>query len=260
MVLEKEVLTLPSEWELDLELRELAASSDAAARCVRAVTEGVFVHPDGRSEALHDVKLSRSQLALIAHLAKFCTASLSIDVGFGMGSSATVICAARRALGQPFEHLAFDPYGLPEKRGSVVQAYLEDEFSTEFRRVWKRSEIGLALEFDARGPGVAGFVFIDGFHTFEQVLVDFYLADQLCEVGAYILFDDAHFPAIEGVVEYVRTNRPDYAVSHLPVFNTSVVKKISHQRPDWDAYKPFQVPQREGWTPDWSVKAAAADR
>jgi len=239
---------LPDRACLRVELAELAASSDVAKRCLTAVTGGEFIHPDGRQEPLLDVRLSPDQLGLIAYLAKRCPAKISLDVGFGMGSSSTMILAARSSIGRDFEHIVFDPYGLPGGRGALVNEYLEAEFSDVHRRVWKRSEIGLALLYETVGPNSVGLAFIDGYHTFEQVLVDFFMTDRLCVVGSHILFDDAHFPAIEGVVEYIKTNRPDYLVESLPIFNTSVVRKISDVGPTWDSYIPFAVPQREGWT------------
>lgn len=249
---------LPSPGEMATELEELVAECDAARRCVEAVVKGCFSHPDGRSESLFDIRLPLAQLALLTHLGKKCPARLSIDIGFGMGTSATIIMAARRSMGARFEHLAFDPWGLPEGRGTLVQEYLDTEFAAQFRRCWKVSELGMPQLIDERGPGTAGLVFIDGFHTFEQVMVDFVMSDLLVAVGGYIVFDDAYFPAIEAVVEYIRRNRPDYAVSHLPVVNTSIAQKISATRPDWDAFRPFPVPARQGWTPsvpDWTRDA-----
>lgn len=229
-------------------MERLTFESDAAGRCLAASVDGFFTHPDGSRDDLGGVRLAPTQLALLAYLARSAPTNLTIDVGFGMGTSATMIMAARRAAGAAFEHLAFDPWGLPDGRGQVVERYLSEEFAGSFERIWKRSEVGLAQLSDERGPGVAGLIFIDGNHTFEQVITDFFLSDLLCCVGGYIVFDDAFFPAIEAAVEYVRTNRDDYAVAHLPVSNTSVIRKIRAERPDWDAFRPFDVPQRMGWT------------
>jgi hypothetical protein len=112
----------------------------------------------------------------------------------------------------------------------------------------KPSEVGLGLLLDRRGPGTAGLIFIDGGHRFENVMADFVLADQLCCVGGYIVLDDAWFPAIETVVNYVKSNRPDYAVAHIAVPNCTVLKKLTPDARPWDSFKPFEVPQREDWT------------
>jgi predicted O-methyltransferase YrrM len=239
---------LPSLEEMSRELKDLCARSDAARRALSAVQEGVFVHPDGRRDELGIVRLSATQLALLAHLAAIAVPDITVDVGFGMGTSATIIAAARAAKGRKFQHFAFDPFGLPDGAGLVVQSYLEASYPFNFKRVAMLSEIGLGRLVSERGPECSGLIMIDGDHRFDQVITDFFLADKLCAVGGFIVFDDALFPAIEAAVNYVAANRSDYEVVKLPVWNTSLARKIKRQRPNWDSYTPFEVPQRVNWT------------
>jgi hypothetical protein len=110
------------------------------------------------------------------------------------------------------------------------------------------SEIGLGRLLSERGAECCGLIMIDGDHRFDQVITDFFLADKLCAVGGFIVFDDALFPAIEAAVSYVAANRSDYEVVHLPVWNTSLARKVKRQRPSWDSFTPFAVPQRTNWT------------
>ncbi len=128
------VLELPPIAALSSMLGELAARCEAAARCLQAVETGTFTHPDGRTDPLEDVRLTPNQIALLAHLASVCPTELSIDVGFGMGSSATTILSARRSVGKPFEHRVYDPWGLPNQRGKVVESFLAQEFGDRFVR------------------------------------------------------------------------------------------------------------------------------
>lgn len=242
-------IDLPSGEQLGRDLKDLAEKEEAIALCVAALETGTFKHPDGREDDLGVVRLSGEQAGLLAYLATACPKPLSIEIGFGMGSSAAVILGARRLIGKPFAHLIYDPFGLSNGRGQVVQSYLQERFPKNFRRLKKRSEIGLASLVDQRGAGIAGLIFIDGGHRFENVMTDFVLADLLCCVGGYIVLDDAWFPAIETVVRYVERNRPDYAVAHLAVPNCTVLKRIGPDKRDWDDFKPFEVPQREDWTP-----------
>jgi hypothetical protein len=53
------------------------------------------------------------------------------------------------------------------------------------------------------------FALIDGYHTFDQALVDFSYVDRLLEHGGIVVFDDAQMPAIDRVVRYV-SNYPIY--------------------------------------------------
>jgi len=243
-----EVLSFPSEEELIANLEALGEKEEAIGLAVAALKTGQFHHPDGRVDDLGVVRLALGQGGLVAHLAQVCPKPLSMEIGFGMGSSAAIILGTRRLKGDPFAHFIFDPYGLSEGRGQVVQSYLQQRFPKAFRRVMKRSEVGLGLLLDKQGPGSAGFIFIDGDHRFDAVMTDFVLADKLCCVGGYVVLDDAYFPAIESVINFVAANRPDYAIAHLAVPNCTVLKKIGRDSRDWDSFKPFEVPQREDWT------------
>jgi hypothetical protein len=244
-----ENLILPSEKELIAGLLELGQQVESIARCIDVIKTGRFIHPPGRIDDLGAVRISLGQAALLSHLARVCPTSLSVEVGFGMGSSATIILGTRAAVGKPFEHFVYDAFGLPDGRGKVVQDYLQSRFSRQFRLVEKRSELGLANLLDTRGFSQSGLLFIDGGHRFENVMADFTLCDLLCCVGGYIVLDDAWYPAIETVSNYVMNNRPDYVHAHPPIDNTCVFKRIGPDRRDWSAFKPFSVPNRFDWEP-----------
>jgi Methyltransferase domain len=241
-------LGLPPADELVANLKALAGQEEAIALTLAALETGTFRHPDGRSEELENVRLDLAQAGLLAHLARDCPKLLSIEVGFGMGTSASIILGARRLAGRPFAHLIFDPFGLSRGRGQVVQAYLQARFPKAFRRVKKRSEVGLGALVGRGGRAAAGLIFIDGGHHFENVMADFVLADLLCCPGGHIVFDDACYPAIETAINYIAANRPDYAVANLAVPNTAILTKIGGDRRAWESFKPFAVPQREDWT------------
>ena len=210
----------------------------------------MFTHPDGRTEDLGDVRPNVSQVALLSYLAAGCPTKLSVEVGFGMGTSATAILGSRaRGGASRYEHLIFDPYGLPDGKGLIVADYLASHFGQAFRWLKEPSEVGLGTLLAERGKGCAGLIFIDGGHHFENVMTDFALADHLCCRGGHIVFDDALYPAIESVLNYIKANRPDCAVSLSMADNCGVVQKIDCDRRQWDSFAPFPVPNRCNWTP-----------
>ena len=150
-------------------------------------------------------------------------------------------------------HFVFDPFGIgdPETgaiRGTIVESYLQQEFGAQFRRIKSRSVVGMAQLFAKAGPGICDYIHIDGDHRFEKVVADFVLADMLCRKGGFIVFDDALYPAIEAVLNYVASNRADYAIAEFPAGNVAVLQRLDGDRRNWDAFEPFDVPRRRGWT------------
>ena len=243
------VLSLPPLEVLMERLAATASESQAVRLCVEAARTQVFHHPDGRTDSLGSVFLFEPQLAALNYLCGDLPAGASVDIGFGMGSSACIILGARSLQAGNFRHIAIDPYGLPDSRGLVVQSYLLETFGEAFVRVKERSETALGGLIKTQGPGSAALLFIDGGHAFETVVVDFVLSDVLCKVGGYIIFDDADYPAIETALNYIEVNRPNYAFSRGVIKNTAILKKIADYHMPWDAFTPFQVAQRTGWTP-----------
>ncbi|CAA2143667.1 class I SAM-dependent methyltransferase [Hyphomicrobium sp. ghe19] len=242
------LLELPPAGVLLAELRALAGKQDPVSRYFEAYDTGTFKHPDGRTDELRNVKMDPGAIALLSYLIRKSPTPLSIEVGFGMGSSCSVLLGTLADSQRDFEHVVFDPYGLESGRGTVVEAYLQERFAPKFRRVRQRSEIGLGQLYAERGPAAAGFVFIDGSHLFENIMADFVLADLLCARGGFIAFDDAWYPAIESVVNYIEANRPDYAVMRLAATNLSIIQKVSADKREWFSFTPFEVPNRGDWT------------
>jgi len=50
------------------------------------------------------------------------------------------------------------------------------------------------------------FAFIDGWHTFDFTLVDFFFIDRMLKVGSVVAFDDANWLAIRKVCRFVKMN------------------------------------------------------
>lgn len=55
------------------------------------------------------------------------------------------------------------------------------------------------------------FAFIDGWHTFDHALVDFFYIDQMLNDSGIVVFDDVGYPSIRRVCEFILTNR-DYEI------------------------------------------------
>lgn len=58
-------------------------------------------------------------------------------------------------------------------------------------------------------------IYIDGWHTFDYTLVDFFYADLLLEVNGVIVLDDIKHKPVRKCLEYIRTNYPHYEIVPL---------------------------------------------
>lgn len=63
-------------------------------------------------------------------------------------------------------------------------------------------------------------IYIDGWHTFDYTLVDFFFSDLILEVNGIIVLDDIKHAPVKKCLHYIETNYPNYkVVDETPCFN-----------------------------------------
>jgi precorrin-6B methylase 2 len=83
------------------------------------------------------------------------------------------------------------------------------------------------------------FVFIDGDHKFDGVLIDFTLAALICKPGGHIVLDDTHMEPVQKAVSFIRKNRADF--TEVPTSNTrfAIFQMTDTDKRKWDHFVPF---------------------
>lgn len=51
------------------------------------------------------------------------------------------------------------------------------------------------------------FDFVDGWHTFDHTLVDFFYLDMMMDVGGVMILDDVGYPGLKRLAEFIVSNR-----------------------------------------------------
>jgi predicted O-methyltransferase YrrM len=146
----------------------------------------------------------------IQRLIKEIRPSVSIEVGLAFGISALYICDALSECGAN-KHIIIDPNQNDSNqwKGIGLDNIIRAGHGGLIEFHENPSYIALPkLLGDGRR---AQFAFIDGWHTFDYTLVDFFYIDLILDVGGVVVFDDANFPGVRKVIRYVLTNR-DYSV------------------------------------------------
>lgn len=179
---------------------------------LRAALERLEIGPRDRSQ------ISDAEAAFLFRFVRDHEAVDTLEVGCGLGKSAVSIM-----LGTGRAHVAVDPFQANyDFRGvrNVARAGLSDAF--ELRA--ERSCVALpALLAEGRS---FDFVFVDGSHRFDDILVDFTFADLLLRPGGTIVFDDLWMRTTQLVLAYIRTNRPDYRLDAGAPRTLALVRKI----------------------------------
>jgi len=189
---------------------------------------------DGEAE-IGDTRIGTMQGAVLHRLVRQTGAQRTLEIGFAFGFSTMWLLDALPPGGR---HVAVDPHERAMYAGvglRQVQALgAQDAFE------WRQAYSIHALSDAIRNNERYDLVFIDGNHRFDDVLVDFYLADQLLNVGGIMALDDTWMQSVRTVAGFVQTNRDYRAITH-PSTNMAVFQKAGDDQRDWRHFMPFAV-------------------
>ena len=137
----------------------------------------------------------------------------TLEVGCAMGMSSLYICSALEGV-ESASHTIIDPMQSSDWN-SLGITQLERAGVDFYQLLEEPSEYALPLlvqkgeKFD--------FCFIDGWHTFDHTLIDFFYIDRLLDVGGIVVIDDISFSGIKKLMRYL-LNYPNYQMlGNVPV-------------------------------------------
>ena len=192
---------------------------------------------DGQLHAIDmQTRVDKREGEAIAHLHRTTRPSLSVEIGLAYGFSTLYILDAM-AEGDYGRHIAIDPSADTFWHGIGLQAVKDTDLGERFN--WIKGGSADALPALIRSGERAQFVFIDGCHHFEYALADFFLSDQLLDMGGLIVLDDMWMPAIQRVVSYVSTNMCWYKRITVDHENLAAFMKVGQDSRSWDHFEEF---------------------
>jgi predicted O-methyltransferase YrrM len=162
-----------------------------------------------------------------------------LEVGMAYGYSSLFFLASLERSGTGGKLTSIDPFQHHQWKGVGVTHALSMPTAGSFRLVEERSDRGV-MDLLREGERF-DMIFIDGNHRFDDVLVDFYLCDQICAIGGHIILDDMWMSSIKSVASFIRTNRDDYAEVSTGVGNTAMFKKLKVDDRPWTNFTAFTV-------------------
>ena len=130
---------------------------------------------------------------------------VAIEVGLAFGISTLYLLDALAELGSGLL-IGMDPAQHDGTWRGGGLANVRAAGLSRFYEFHERSSQDLLPELVARGLR-AQLAFIDGWHTYDHTLVDFFFVDRLLEPGGIVVLDDVGYPAIRRVCDFVLTNR-----------------------------------------------------
>lgn len=163
---------------------------------------GVTKSPNGNSAVKVHSSISTSEGEFLQKLVRQVNPTVSLEVGLAYGISALFICDALKPGSQ---HIVIDPHQNGDSWDGIGIRNLRRAGYSEMVRLIEAPSYRALPQLEASGQRI-DFAFIDGWHTFDFTLVDFFFIDRMLKIEGIVAFDDADWPAIRRVCRFVRTN------------------------------------------------------
>lgn len=128
-----------------------------------------------------------------------------VEIGMACGASSLAILTALDELGGERRLRSVDPWQLRHYGRAGVHAVERAGFGGRHELVARPDHLALP-QLEEAGLRIQ-FAYVDGLHTFDRTLLDFFYLDRLLDVGGVIAFNDAALPAVHRVTRFVTRHR-----------------------------------------------------
>jgi predicted O-methyltransferase YrrM len=101
------------------------------------------------------------------------------------------------------------------------------------------------------------FAYIDGWHTFDYTLLDFFYIDRMLKVGGIVAFNDCYLAAVKKVLGFLKTHRhyQEINVGLTPSFVSRNVKRMIRNVVTLTSKQDRYFQKQEVWEPNWDYYA-----
>jgi len=154
----------------------------------------------------------REDALILQEMVRFVKAKTTIETGVAFGLSTLAICEALTALGaipvrgeSPCHHYGVDPEQNTVHGGAAPASLRRAGLDSIFELLEGPSHLTLPRLLE-KGV-VLDLAFIDGWHTFDYTLLDFFYIDKMLRPGGVVLLHDRSWPSKQKVIRFILTHR-----------------------------------------------------
>ncbi|MGH9642976.1 MAG: class I SAM-dependent methyltransferase [Terriglobales bacterium] len=196
---------------------------------------GLTVSGDGNETTRVHSSISQEEGEFLQWLIREVDPTISLEVGLAYGVSALFICDALKRQSET-KHIVIDPVQRSAWQGIGIANLRRAGYGSIVTLMESPSYRALA-ELERSGQRI-DFAFIDGNHTFDFVLVDFFFIDRMLNIGGMVVLDDANWPSINKVCRFVATNLCYTVVAeHPPTRIPLKYRVLEHLARNWPLRK-----------------------
>jgi hypothetical protein len=160
----------------------------------------------------------------------------SLEIGCAYGVSSLFACETLASLDGAHRHLVIDPFQSTDWEGIGMENLTRAGYIGMVELIEEKSEVALPRLL-AAGVRIQAAI-IDGWHTFDHTLLDFFYINRMLDL------DDTQFPAITQVVRHIMTYPAYRAVGAVGGSETEApscmaFQKVAEDERPWNWFAPF---------------------
>lgn len=174
---------------------------------------GRVAAPDGSSLTLHS-HLPRDECEIVQHWVREHRPRRLLEIGLAYGVSTLAVCEAMVAAGGAERYHVIDPWQHTRWAGAGLYALERAGYRHLVRLHEEPSELVLPRML-AGGTGL-DFALVDGWHGFDQVMMEVYYLNRMLAPGGVLVLDDVHLPGLGWIAALIGT-WPAYRRLEAPV-------------------------------------------
>jgi len=146
----------------------------------------------------------REDALILQDMVRFVKAKTTLETGVAFGLSTLAICEALSVV-SAVKHYGVDPDQSTAVGGAALANLKRAGFDSVFELLEGPSHLMLPKLLE-RGV-VLDLGFIDGWHTFDYTLLDFFYIDKMLRPGGVVLLHDRSWPSKQKVIRFIKTHR-----------------------------------------------------
>lgn len=180
--------------------------------------DGMLLLPSGELTRVHS-GVGPESGAVLRRAVQLAAPKLGCEVGLAYGISSLHILDAMKESGNG-RLIGMDPAQHDATwQGAGLYNIERAGYSDRYQFHEATSQL-LLPKLAAEGTRIQ-FGFIDGWHTFDHALVDFFYLDLMMDVGGVIVIDDVAYPGLQRLAHFIITNRDYRFVEGDPIAGPS---------------------------------------
>ena len=157
-----------------------------------------------------------------------------LEIGMAFGISALYILSNLQT-----KLISVDPFQSSQWNNKGLQLLQEFSFNKRHILYEMKNYVALPKILEKFKEDSFEFIFIDGFHTFDYTLIDFFYSNLILKIGGIIIIDDALHSGVQKCIAYITTNYKDFYRKLESPKSFAVFQKKKQDTREWNFHNNF---------------------